>query len=80
MTSTSAPSIALAEAAAARTRLAERRQSKNRYVHVFLIVMAALWLFPLAWAIYQSFRTYGDTAANPVILASAVSRSWKTWR
>jgi multiple sugar transport system permease protein len=66
VTSTAAPSIALAEGAAARARVAQRRRSKNRLVHVFLVAMAALWLFPIGWAVYQSFRTYGDTAANPV--------------
>jgi multiple sugar transport system permease protein len=30
-------------------------------VHIFLIAMCALWFFPLAWAIYTSFRPYGDT-------------------
>lgn len=30
-------------------------------VHGFLIAMCALWLFPLAWAVYTSFRPFGDT-------------------
>jgi len=33
-------------------------------VHVFLIAMCLLWLFPLAWAVYTSFRPYGDTQLN----------------
>ncbi|HEY7523710.1 MAG TPA: hypothetical protein VH720_08670, partial [Candidatus Limnocylindrales bacterium] len=30
-------------------------------LHAFLIVMCAIWLFPLAWAAYTSLRPYGDT-------------------
>ncbi|HEU4672595.1 MAG TPA: carbohydrate ABC transporter permease [Candidatus Limnocylindrales bacterium] len=66
MTSTAAPAMAYAEGESAAGRVRSGRPQRNGLVHVFLIVMAALWLFPLAWAVYQSFRTYGDTAANPV--------------
>ena len=37
-------------------------------LHVFLIVIALLWLFPLLWAIYTSFRPYGDTAEARLLL------------
>lgn len=30
-------------------------------LHGFLIALSALWLFPLLWAVYTSFRPYGDT-------------------
>lgn len=30
-------------------------------LHLFLIVMSAIWLFPLAWAGYTSLRPFGDT-------------------
>lgn len=30
-------------------------------LHAFLIVMSALWLFPLLWAFYTSLRPIGDT-------------------
>jgi multiple sugar transport system permease protein len=30
-------------------------------LHAFLMVMAALWLFPLLWAVYTSLRPIGDT-------------------
>ena len=30
--------------------------------HAFLIAISALWIFPLAWAVYTSFRPYGETA------------------
>jgi multiple sugar transport system permease protein len=33
-------------------------------LHVFLIVMSVVWLWPLAWAIYTSLRTFGDTQHN----------------
>jgi multiple sugar transport system permease protein len=31
-------------------------------LHLFLIAMSLLWLFPLAYAVYTSLRSYGDTA------------------
>ena len=31
-------------------------------LHTFLIAMSILWLFPLLWAVYTSFRPYSDTA------------------
>jgi len=33
-------------------------------LHVFLIVVALVWLFPVAWAVYNSFRDYSYTAVN----------------
>jgi multiple sugar transport system permease protein len=33
-------------------------------LHAFLIVMALLWLFPLAWAVINSFRDYDYTSQN----------------
>ena len=51
----------------ARTRTATRRRrvSLPRVgLHVFLIGTAVLWLAPLAWAVFTSFRPYDDTATN----------------
>ena len=31
-------------------------------LHAFLVVTALLWLAPVAWAVFTSFRPYGDTA------------------
>ena len=31
-------------------------------LHVFLVVTALVWLAPVAWAVFTSFRPYGDTA------------------
>ena len=33
-------------------------------LHVFLISISLLWLFPLLWAVYTSFRPYGETAEH----------------
>ena len=33
-------------------------------LHVFLWVIALSWLFPLVWAVYNSFRDYSYTAEN----------------
>ena len=32
-------------------------------LYAFLIVSSLVWLFPIAWAVYQSFRPFEDTAA-----------------
>lgn len=45
-----------------------RRMKPARVVlHVFLVIVAAVWLFPLAWAIFTSLRSYGDTALHGYI-------------
>lgn len=36
----------------------------RRLLHVFLIVVAATWLFPILWALYNSFRDYHYTALH----------------
>jgi multiple sugar transport system permease protein len=33
-------------------------------LHAFLIVVAAVWLFPLLWAVYTSFRPFADTTEH----------------
>jgi multiple sugar transport system permease protein len=58
----SAPPVAIPAAMTGR----RVRRPRNALVHAFLVIMAALWLFPLAWAVYQSLRPYGETAAAPV--------------
>jgi multiple sugar transport system permease protein len=43
----------------------KRPLSISRIVlHVFLIVTALIWLAPVAWAVFTSFRPYADTAAH----------------
>ncbi|HEY3523215.1 MAG TPA: carbohydrate ABC transporter permease [Candidatus Limnocylindrales bacterium] len=44
------------------------RRGRRLLLHAFLITISIVWLFPIAWAIYQSFRPYGETAADPVAL------------
>jgi multiple sugar transport system permease protein len=55
--------------ATVRVRQQHRRRVKpaRLILHAFLIVMTLAWLFPLAWAIYTSLRTYGDTALHGYI-------------
>lgn len=44
-------------------RSRDRRLKPRRVLlHVVLIVSGLLWLFPLAWAVFTSFRSYEDTA------------------
>jgi len=38
------------------------RRFRRYLLHAFLIGMCALWLFPLAWAVYTSLRPYSDTS------------------
>ena len=46
-------------------RLRHRKLTPARVVlHVFLLVTALGWLFPLLWALFNSFRDYAYTAAN----------------
>lgn len=53
---------AAAVAAGARTRVRARRVAPSRLaLHGFLIVCALLWLAPIAWALFTSFRPYSDT-------------------
>lgn len=41
------------------------RNSKLRYLlHAFLILLSLTWLFPLVWAVYNSFRDYGYTVEH----------------
>ncbi len=55
-------------AATARHRTAPRRSAPCRLprvgMHVFLILTALLWLAPVAWAVFTSFRPYSDTAEH----------------
>src|SRR6478736_4364836 len=37
---------------------------KRLLLHGFLIVTAILWLVPILWAAFTSFRPYADTAAH----------------
>jgi multiple sugar transport system permease protein len=55
--------IAVVARADADEAVRERRRKRLRRVglHAFLIVMSLVWLAPLAWAVYTSFRPYEET-------------------
>ena len=40
-------------------------------LHVFLIVLAVIWLVPVVWAVFTSFRSYGDTATHGYVSLAA---------
>src|SRR4051812_35438416 len=40
------------------------RKSRHIVLYTFLTVMAVLWLFPIAWAILNSFRDYDYTSTH----------------
>ncbi len=42
----------------------KRRRPGKLVLHAFLIVMAVVWLFPLAWAFYEALRPISDTALH----------------
>lgn len=55
---------AVAAAARARTKRARRRTGGRVAMYVFLTVAAMLWLAPVGWALFTSFRPYSDTAEH----------------
>ncbi len=54
----------MASAATLPTRKRPGVSPKRLLLHGFLIVTAILWLVPIAWAAFTSFRPYADTAAH----------------
>ncbi len=56
--------------AAATTRTTEAVKPHRRVrwqrvaLHAFLITMALVWLFPIAWVLFTALRPYGDTAID----------------
>jgi multiple sugar transport system permease protein len=50
--------------AAARAKAARRARRGNLRIHGFLMAVAVLWLFPVLYALYTSFRPYSDTAEH----------------
>jgi multiple sugar transport system permease protein len=56
---------AAAARATARTRPKRRPLRLPRVgLHVFLVATAVVWLAPVAWAVFTSFRPYSDTAQH----------------
>lgn len=48
----------------ARAAPVRRRHPARVVLHAFLVVVAVGWLFPIGWAVLNSFRDYAYTAAN----------------
>jgi multiple sugar transport system permease protein len=48
----------------AKTAGPPRRRGPRALLHVFLIVVSLSWVFPLAWAVINSFRDYAYTAEH----------------
>lgn len=61
------------EAAAATVRRRGRIRWGRVALYAFLTATALIWLFPIAWAVYQSFRPFEDTAAAPVAIATRLT-------
>jgi multiple sugar transport system permease protein len=58
-----APAIATQRAAVGVVATPRRPFDWRRaLLHAFLIVVSLLWLFPVVWVVYTSFRPYSDTA------------------
>jgi multiple sugar transport system permease protein len=47
-----------------------RKKRGHARLHAFLIFIAALWLLPVLYALYTSFRTYQDTAEHGYVSIS----------
>lgn len=46
------------------TRPGNRLNATRVALHTFLVLTCLVWLAPLLWAVFASFRTYQDTATN----------------
>jgi multiple sugar transport system permease protein len=65
MAATDVETVAVLGQGGQKTRDRKRPLTPSRVlVQVFLMTVALLWLFPLAWALFNSFRDYAYTAAN----------------
>ncbi|OGO55019.1 MAG: ABC transporter permease [Chloroflexi bacterium RBG_16_69_14] len=56
-----------AASAAAATHVRRRRRGprwRRVLLHVFLISLALLWLFPILWTLYTALRPFGETAQD----------------
>ncbi len=67
MTTATRAASAVGTASSARNRRRWRRLA----LHAFLITISLIWLLPLAWAVFTSFRPFADTAQNGYV-------SWPT--
>jgi multiple sugar transport system permease protein len=70
--------IAPAEPAPVETRMSKPAgapRSRRLALHLFLVAMSLVWLFPFAWALYMALRPYGDiiTAGTALSLPSSLT-------
>jgi multiple sugar transport system permease protein len=47
-----------------KTRRTRGFKGPRTLLHAFLVVMSLVWIFPVAWALYNSFRDYSYTSAH----------------
>jgi multiple sugar transport system permease protein len=52
------------EAAAAQKRAREPHRFRRLLIYAFLVATSLIWLFPLAWAVWNSFRDYAYTSTH----------------
>ena len=73
---------AVAERAPASVEVVAYRRRRIRWgragLHVFLIAISLVWLFPLAYAVYTSLRPFSDTAARGYAIAARTSSTSTT--
>jgi len=58
------PQTAAPDISPAPGRRKPRIRAPRMVLHTFLVVVALSWLFPVAWALYNSFRDYGYTSLH----------------
>jgi multiple sugar transport system permease protein len=58
------PPSAAAQPSAGRLRTRPPLTAPRLVLHVFLAVTSVMWLFPLAWAVFNSFRDYSYTSTH----------------
>jgi multiple sugar transport system permease protein len=56
--------VSAVTAAAPPRRNRKRLTPRRVLLHVFLITFAVIWLVPVVWAVFTSFRSYADTAVH----------------
>jgi multiple sugar transport system permease protein len=61
MTATTSTAVRAGTGDVAGTRAATRRRPRHWGTHVFLTVLAVMWLIPLLWTLYTSLRPKADT-------------------
>ncbi len=64
MTATTSTSAGSGSARADRPRPDRRKKKRRPVLYTFLTVMALAWLFPILWAVLNSFRNYDYTSQH----------------